>query len=187
MSAGVKVLTPRDVMWLPPAEILLPDLAKPARRILEGFLRTPNVLHMAGSLSNYAAKKLVEELIGGVAYTSAANVYLGLWTAALDDTSTGSASSEATYGSYARTQVGTGNNQTDAWNAATGTTTATVTNKNAVTFPTSTSGTNTITYLGCIDASSAGNMLLWCSVTSQDIASGDTPKVNASALSVVQD
>jgi hypothetical protein len=181
------VLRPRDVMLLPPAEILLPDLTKPARRLLERLLRAPGLLLMAGSMSNYTAKKLIEELIGGVAYTSAANVYFGLWTAALDDTSTGSAASEANYGSYARTQVGTGNNQTDAWNAATGTTTATVTNKNAVTFPTSTSGTNTITYMGCLDASSAGNMLLWCSVTSQDIASGDTPKVNASAFSTVFD
>jgi hypothetical protein len=142
---------------------------------------------MAGSKSNYLSKKLIEETIGGVGYTSATNTYFGLWTAALDDTSTGSAGSEATYGSYARTLVGTSNNQTDAWNAATGTTTATVTNKNAVTFPTSTSGTNTITYMGCLDASSAGNMLYWCSTNSQDITSGDTPKVNASAFSVVED
>lgn len=181
------VLQARDVMFLPPCEILLPDLSGPARRILEGFLRAPGILLMAGSKSNYLAKKLIEETIGAVAYTSPANTYFGLWTAALDDTSTGSAASEATYGSYARTLIGTANNQTDAWNASTGTTTATVTNKNAVTCPTSTSGTNTITYMGCLDASTTGNMLYWCSVTSQDIASGDTPKVNAATFSVVED
>lgn len=180
------ILTPRDIMWLPPAEALLPDLSKRSRKILGDLLRRPRVL-MAGSLTNYGAKKVAEELFGGVAYTSATHTYFGLWTASLDDTSTGSTGSEATYGSYARTEVGTGNNQTDAWNAATGTTTATVTNKNAVTFPTSTSGTNTIIYMAVCDATSAGNMLCWCSVTSQDIASGDTPKVNASAFSIVQD
>jgi hypothetical protein len=116
---------------------------------------------MAGSKSNYLAKKLIEETIGAVAYTSAANTYFGLWTAALDDTSTGSTGSEATYGSYARTLIGTANNQTDAWNAATGTTTATVTNKNAVTFPTSSGTANTLTYIGCLDASTTGNMLYW--------------------------
>jgi hypothetical protein len=183
------VLRPRDVMILEPAEILLPDLSKPARKLLEGFLRFPGILLMAGSKSNYLAKKLVEETIGGVAYVSAANTYFGLWTAALDDTSTGAAASEATYGSYARTLIGTANNQTDAWNAAAGATTATVTNKNAVTFPTSSSGTNTITYMGCLDnaTTGAGNMLYWCSTNSQDITTGDTPKVNAAAFSVVED
>lgn len=181
------LLTPRDVMVMPEAEILLPSLRKPTRRVLERLLRNPGILLMAGSMSNYLAKKLAEETLGGVAFTSPANTYLGLWTAALDDTSTGSTGSEATYGSYARTLVGTANNQTDAWNAATGTTTATVTNKNAVTCPTSTSGTNTITYAAILDASTTGNMLIWVSTNSQDITTGDTPKVNAAAFSTVWD
>ena len=90
---------------------------------------------MAGSKSNYAAKKILEELLGGVAYVSAPNLYLALLTVVPDDTSTGASVTETDYPSYARTQIGTGNNQTDAWNAATGTTTATVTNKNAITAP----------------------------------------------------
>lgn len=142
---------------------------------------------MAGSKSFYHSKNTVEHYAGGVAAASPANVYLALCTAAVDDTSTGSTITEASYGSYARTQIGTGNNQTDAWNAATGTTTATVTNKNAITCPTATSGSSTITYIAVCDASTAGNVLYWASVTSTAIANGDTPKVNASALSIVED
>lgn len=142
---------------------------------------------MAGSKSNYLAKKQLEEASGGVAFSAPANVYLALLTATPDDTSTGSTITEASYGSYARTQIGTGNNQTDAWNAATGTTTSTVTNKNAITCPTASSGSSTITAIAVCDASTAGNVLYWATVTSTAIANGDTPKVNASALSIVED
>lgn len=143
---------------------------------------------MSGSKSNYASKKWIEEAIGGVGYTAATHVYLALCTTLPDDTSTGSTIVETDYASYARTEIGTGNNQTDAWNAATGTTTATVTNKNAITAPTATgASTNPILGVAVVDASSAGNVLYWASVTSTAIANGDTPKVNAGALSVVED
>jgi hypothetical protein len=133
---------------------------------------------MSGSKSNYLSKKLIEEAIGGVA----------LCTTLPDDTSTGSTIVETDYASYARTQIGTGNNQTDAWNAATGTTTAVVTNKNAITFPAATgASTNPIVGVAVVDAASAGNVLYWASVTSTAIANGDTPKVNAAGFSVTED
>jgi hypothetical protein len=126
--------------------------------------------------------------LGAVAYTSAANTYIALCTVAVADADTGSTITETNYTSYARTLVGTANNQTDAWNAATGTTTAVVTNKNAITCPTATgASTNPIIALAVVDASSAGNILYWCDVTSTAIANGDTPKINASALSVTED
>jgi len=143
---------------------------------------------MCGSKSNYLSKKILEEYFGGVGYTPATHVYLALCTTLPDDTSTGSTIVETDYASYARTEIGTGNNQTDAWNAATGTTTATVTNKNAITFPTATgASTNPIVGVAVVDASSNGNVLAWASVTSTAIANGDTPKVNAAALSDVED
>ncbi len=143
---------------------------------------------MSGSKSNYLSKKLIEEAIGGLAYTSAANVYLALATTLPDDTTTGTTIVETDYASYARTQIGTGNNQTDAWNAATGTTTSVVTNKNAITCPTATgASTNPIVGIAVLDAASAGNVLIWASVTSTAIANGDTPKINATALSAVED
>lgn len=143
---------------------------------------------MSGSKSNYLSKKLIEEALGGVAYSSAANVYLALCTTLPDDTSTGSTIVETDYASYARTQIGTGNNQTDAWNAATGTTTAVVTNKNAISFPAATgASTNPILGVAVVDAASAGNVLYWASVTSTAIANGDTPKVNAAGFSTTED
>lgn len=174
------------------SQVLLPEIQIP-RSVLfprkDDYKRFLEILFMAGSKSNYLSGKQVQESAGGVAFTAPANVYVGLWTAALGDTSTGATGNEATYGSYARTQIGTGNNQTDAWNAATGTTTSTVTNKNAVTFPTSTGTSNTITYLGITDSATvgAGNMLYWTDVTSVTINNGDTPKINASAISIVED
>jgi hypothetical protein len=143
---------------------------------------------VAGSKSNYLAKKQLEEASGGVAFSAPANVYLALLTTTPDDTTTGTTAVQTDYASYARTQIGTGNNQTDAWNAATGTTTATVTNKNAITCPTATgASTNPIIAIAVCDALTNGNLLYWATVTSTAIANGDTPKVNAAALSIVED
>ena len=155
---------------------------RPWRQRIEDFVR------WAGSKSNYLAKKLLEEALGGVAFTPPANVYLALLTVVPDDTSTGSTITETDYASYARTQIGTGNNQTDAWNAATGTTTATVQNKNAINCPTATgASTNPIVAIAVVDAATNGNILYWATVTSTPIANGDTPKINATGLTVVED
>lgn len=162
------------------------DWHRPARPRWRQKLR--DLVVWAGSMSNYASKKMLEELLGGVAYTSAANVYLAICTTLPDDTSTGSTIVETDYASYARTLIGTGNNQTDAFNAATGTTTATVTNKNAISAPTATgASTNPWVGIALVDASSGGNVLVWASVVSTPLAIGDTPKINAGALSVAQD
>lgn len=143
---------------------------------------------MAGSKSAYLSGKVLEEYFGGVAFAAPGHVYVALCTTAPTDSSTGSTLVETDYASYARTEIGTGNNQTDAFNAATGTTTKTVTNKNAITFPTATgASTNPIVAIAVVDASSGGNVLVWATVTSTAIASGDTPKINASALSVTED
>lgn len=145
---------------------------------------------MAGSKSHYLAQKLLEEAAGGVAFTPPTNVYLALLTVTPTDVSTGATITETNYTSYARTQIGTGNNQTDAWNAATGTTTAIVTNKNAITFPTATGdSTNPVIAVAVLDSGTpgAGNILWWGTVTSTAITNGDTPKVNAGALSLTED
>ena len=145
---------------------------------------------MAGSKSNYLSANMIQHYLGGVAAAAPANVYVALCTASITDSSTGATITETNYTSYARTQIGTGNNQTDAWNAASGTTTSTVTNKNAITFPTATgASTNPIIAICVIDSATAGagNILYWCDVTSTAIANGDTPKINASGLSVVED
>lgn len=144
----------------------------------------------SGSKSNYFAKKVLELFAGGVAFSSPSNVYVALLTVLPDDTSTGATITETDYTSYARTQIGTGNNQTDAFNTATGTTTATVTNKNAISAPAATgASTNPLLAVAILDSATigAGNILWWASITSTAIANGDTPKINAAALSIVED
>jgi hypothetical protein len=138
----------------------------------------------AGSKTNYLSKKLLDLPLGATAYSAPATVYAALWTATLDDTSTGSTTGEAAYTSYARVAI---TNNTTNFPAATGTTTATKSNANAITFPASTGGTSTVTFFAICDASSAGNMLYWCSVTSATVNSGDTPQVAASGFTVTED
>ncbi len=141
---------------------------------------------MSGSKSNYLSKKVLEEYFGGVTFGAAATLYLALCTVLPDDTSTGSTITETDYASYARTAIT--NDQSTGWNAATGTTTATVTNKTAITCPTATgASTNPLVGIAIVDAASAGNIYVWASITSTAIASGDTPKINAAALSDVED
>jgi hypothetical protein len=151
--------------------------------------RLRDFIVFSGSKSFYLSKNMIEHYLGGLTAASPANLYLALATTLPDDTTTGTTMVSTDYASYARTQIGTANNQTDAWNAATGTTTAVVTNKNAITFPTATgASTNPIVGVAVVDNSgSAGNILYWASVTSTPIANGDTPKVNATALSVTED
>lgn len=164
--------------------LTIPRAERPWRQRLGDFVR------WAGSKSNYLSKKILEEYAGGVGYTPATNVYLALLTVVPDDTSTGATITETDYTSYARTQIGTGNNQTDAWNAATGTTSALVTNKNAISAPAATGpSTNPIVAVAVLDSATggAGNILVWATVTSTAIAIGDTPKVNATALSISED
>lgn len=157
---------------------------RPWRQRLGDFVR------WAGSKSFYLSKKVIESNAGGVAWTPPANEYLALLTVVPTDASTGATITETDYTSYARTQIGTGNNQTDAWNAATGSTTATVTNKNAITAPAATgASTNPLVAIAILDSATigAGNIMWWASVTSTPIANGDTPRIVAGALSLVED
>jgi len=143
---------------------------------------------MSGSKSQYLAKKLVEEAVGGVNFVPPTNTYLALATTLPDDTTTGATLVETDYAGYARTLIGTSNNQTDAWNAGTGTTTVLVSNKNNIVPPTATGpSTNPIVGVAIVDAASGGNILYWASVTSTPIANGDTPRINASALTITED
>lgn len=174
-----KVLVPAGQFGLGPAiEDHFPRLDARTRKVFE------RILLMAGSKTNYLSKKVLDEYLGATAFSAPGNIHWRLWTSTLDDTSTGSTTNEANYSSYA--SVNQTNNSTNFPNA-TGTTTATKQNGTAVTWPTSTGGSSTITYVGMCDAGSAGNMLIWFDVTSTAIANGDTPKINASGATFTED
>lgn len=188
------IITPR--VWFPTrhgAEAVWGELDRASRRIVEKLLKLPalkdKLLLMAGSDANFLSKTLADLAFGKTAYAGATTIYCGLWTAALDDTLLGNAASEANYTSYARLAL---TNNTTIFAAGSGTTTYTKTwPSDAVkSWPTSTGGASTVTYLGVLDgnAGTSGDKgLVWASVTSTAIASGDTPQLAQNAVSQVRD
>lgn len=139
---------------------------------------------MAGSFSDYLEKKLLDHVLGGVAYTPPATVYVGLATAAITDATTGTTVTEPTGGAYARVAVT--NNATN-WPAASGTT-ATKKNGTEIAFPEATAGWGTVTYFFIADAATEGNILMWGSLSaSKTVDSGDLPRFNTDSLTVTLD
>jgi hypothetical protein len=118
------------------------------------------------SFSDYAEIKILDHANGDGSWTSP-TCYIGLWTSALTDASTGSTAGEAAYTTYARVTM----NAADMSAAASGS----KTNSAAWTFPACTASTSTITYFGVFDASTAGNMISWGTVTSKVIDTSNTP------------
>lgn len=171
-------------VFLPAAETLLPWLTAPSRKTLGELLRRPLAVAV-GSLSNFAVKGLMDELLGATNFTAAGTYYWGLWTSALDQTFNGATSGEANYTSYARASL---TNNTTNYPAGSGT------GDYAKTFPastlswaTSTGGSSTVTYLGMLDGNagtSADHGIAYWSVTSTAIASGDTPQLAGSAATM---
>ncbi|SRR6266404_718197 len=182
--------------WLPTrlgAEVIWDELGKVERRLVDRLLKLPSlkdkILMMAGSDANYLSKVLGELAFGKTAYAGEATIYVGLWTAALDDTFLGNTASEATYTSYARLAL---TNNTTIFAAGTGTTTRTQTWPSDATksFAASTGGASTVTYLGALNGNagtSADKGMVWCSVTSVTINNGDTPQLAQNAMSQTRD
>lgn len=194
------VLRPRLLVpsspWVPTrfgGELLWDDLDQRERRILDRLFRLPSLreraLFMAGSDGNYWSTGIGKLTDGGTAWSAVATWYIGLWTAALDDTMTGATASEAAYTSYARLAL---TNNTTIFAAGTGTTTyANSWPADAIkSFPASTGGAATVTYMGKLTGNAgttADKCGCWASVTSTAIASGDTPQLAVNAATQTRD
>lgn len=182
--------------WFPTkvgAEAVWGDLGRSERRLADRILKLPllkdKILLMAGSDANYLSKVLGELAFGKTAYAGEATIYVGLWTAALDDTFLGNTANEAAYTSYARLSL---TNNTTIFAAGTGTTTRTQTWPSDATksWAASTGGTSTITYMGALNGNagtSADKGMVWCTVTLVTINSGDTPQLSQNAVSQTRD
>ena len=134
-------------------------------------------------ISNYGANGFLDRMFRNQAFTVSAN-YMGLWTATLSDSSTGSTAGEVSGGSYARKQVNASGGASPAWNAASG---GALDNANAVTFVTATASWGTVTTAAILDASATGNLLWYDNgVTDQAVASGDTVSFAVSAIDLAQ-
>lgn len=192
---SVAVITPR--VWMPTkfgAEVIWDDLGKTERKIIDtvfgkGRTLKDRFVAMAGSDANYLSIQLANLAFGKTAYAGEAIIYLGLWTAALDDTFLGNTANETTYTSYARMSL---NNNTTIFANGTGTTTYAKTWPSDATksWAASTGSTSTITYMGALNGnagSSSDKGMVWCSVTSVTINSGDTPQLAQNAVSQTRD
>jgi len=137
---------------------------------------------MASGKSNYAAKATLDAWYGSTTL-GPASVYFGLWTSALSASSTGSSSGECSYTGYARVAV---TNNSSNFPNATGSTTATKTNANAITFGQNTGGASQTVVAGATcTASTAGNIINWGDITSTVINVNDTPQIAASGFTDV--
>lgn len=131
----------------------------------------------ASGKSNYLISKVLNLFYNATSFSYPATLYFALWTTTLTAASTGSSGTEASYTSYARVAV-----TANTTNFPLSTSGSAITNATAITWPTNTGSLQTMTYLAICDASSAGNMLYWGSITSTAINPGDTPQINVSGM-----
>lgn len=124
--------------------------------------------------TNYLENKLLDHVLNNASFTSPTTVYVGLFTAAPTDTTSGT---EVSGGSYAR-QVLSVSTASDG----------VVTSDADVSFPQATGNWGTIVALGIHDALSSGNLLMYTDLTtSKTIETGDILKVSSGSLTVTLD
>lgn len=124
---------------------------------------------MAGSFNDYLEIKILDYVFGATAYSSPANLYIGLSTSTIAEAGTGI--TEPVGGSYARVTVA--NNKT-TWTTATGTPTE-VSNAIIIAFVQATANWGIITDFFIADAITGGNILGYGSLTvTKTISTGDT-------------
>jgi hypothetical protein len=130
---------------------------------------------MSGSLSDYTENAVLDYLFGS---GSPATRWIELFTVAPTDAGGGTA---VTGGSYARAAIT--NNSSNFPAAVAGV----KTNGNDFTFATATANWGTVVAIGIFDALTVGNLVAWCTVTSQSVPSGVTAKIPAGQLSITLD
>lgn len=139
------------------------------------------------AMSDYLENKIIDWLFRGQTFTPPAGLHVGLLTAAPSDTGGGT---EVSGNGYTRVNLApsltnwAGTQAAASTTASTGTT-GTTSNNSAITFPSPTATWGTVTHFGIWDASTAGNLLFYASLTvSKVINSGDTVSFAAAALTV---
>jgi hypothetical protein len=139
------------------------------------------------ALSNYLENKLVDHVFRNTPYAVPTAVWVALYTTAPTDAGGGV---EVAGGNYGRVQVGP---STTAWNATQGGTAGASSgtdgqteNAADIVFPSPSATWGLVSAFGLLDAASAGNLLVWSTLTpSQQVNGGDAaPKFLAGALTV---
>lgn len=136
----------------------------------------------ANEMSTTLAHNLLNLAFRNVAY-SKPTTYVGLATATLSDTTTGSTVTEPSGGSYARVQVNINGGSSPTWSLAAA---RAITNNAAVTLPAATASWGTVVASFIASAASAGDILFYDNDTAdQAVASGDTVQFASGAIDVV--
>ena len=124
--------------------------------------------------TQYLENKLLDHVLNNASFTSPTTVYVGLFTTAPTDTTSGT---EVSGGSYARQVL-----------SVTTASSGVVTSDADVSFPQATANWGTIVALGIHDALSSGNLLMYTDLTTtKTIDAGDILKVSSGSLTVTLD
>ena len=135
---------------------------------------------MAGFTNAHEVLILDHVFSGAGTSVAPTNIFVGLYTTAptADD---GTGSTEVSGNAYARVSTGAAD-----WNSASAGDPTVIDNANAITFPTASGGNwGTVVAFGLFDASTAGNLIAFGTLTtSKAVNDGDTAEFAAGALDV---
>lgn len=123
------------------------------------------------SFSDFLENELLDHAFRNSAYTPAATIYMALYTAAPTDAGGGT---EVTGGGYARQTCTFGT-------AASG---GSISNTAAVSWTASGANYGDVLAIGLFDASTAGNLLAWDTITTATVNDGDTLNFAIGAVTI---
>lgn len=136
----------------------------------------------AGEVSNYLANIILDFAFRDQAFVSPAT-YVGLATATIDDTDTGSTITEVSGGSYARKLVNEATGGAPEWDPATSADPSVVDNSDEIALITATGDWGTVTSWFISPAATLDEILFYDNdVTDKAVNNGDTAKFAADAL-----
>lgn len=134
------------------------------------------------TFADYLEAKILDEILGGTAFSAPATVYAAAFTANPTDAGGGT---EVSGNGYARVAI---TNNTTNWPAASGTAPTLKSNGTAITWPTASGGNwGAITAIALFDAATVGNMLMWDAITSVTINDADTLQIAIGDFDVTLD
>jgi len=134
-------------------------------------------------MSNYLEDEINDHILSNATFAAGVDTFIGLWTDALTDASTGSTGTEVSGNGYARVDF---TNDATNWPASAS---GSKSNGVAITFATASGGNwGTVTHAGILDALTVGNMWFWFDLTtSKTINDGDTAEFAIGAVTVAFD
>jgi hypothetical protein len=127
------------------------------------------------AFSDYLENKVLDHILGAVAYTPPSTVYFALYVTSPSDSGGGV---EVAGGGYARVAVV--NNVTN-WPAAVA---GSKRNASTITFEQATAAWGTISAIGILDAANGGNLLFWTAISPRAVVIGDIPRFNTTGVTI---